>query len=105
MARRCFEVSSLKFRFNSYQSSIAQKSIFVKEGLTTYLKKYASNTKIQNCYAKLDEGDIVVSVQLSKKISLSTVINIVNRMYQHTGNKLNIAYVETNDLVAVRVLQ
>lgn len=103
--RRCFEVSSLKFRFNSYQTTIGEKTIFVCDRLNTSLNKYSSNTKLKNYYTEVDKGDIVVYVQLSKKISLNTVIKIVNKMYEHTGNKLSITYVETNDLVTVNVLQ
>ena len=105
MARRCFKVSSLKFRFNRYQTTTREKSIFVCEGLNTYLKKYASNTKLKKHYIQVEEGDIVVFAELSKKISLNTVINIIDQMYAKTGEELSIGYLELREIVTVSILR
>ena len=94
MARKCFEVISLKFRFNSYGTTLPSKESFVSEGLSKYLKKYSSNTSMKYCCATLEGGDIIVDVDLSKKISLNTVNKILSQMYAESNNKLHIDYGE-----------
>lgn len=104
MARKCFEVISLKFIFSSYNATEQSKKEFVNVRLNKYLRKYSSNTKLKSCLAYAYYGDIMVDVELSKKISLNTVINIFGQMYADTGYELSIKYGEIKKIVTVSVL-
>lgn len=105
MVRSCFEVSSFVFRFSSYETTLGNKRDFVCEGLNRSLKKYSSNTSLSRCQAEVDYGDIVVYVELSKEISLNTVINILGQMYADTGYELSIKYGQIQKIVTVSVLR
>lgn len=95
MARKCFEVISLKFVFNSYQTSVSSKKDFVEENLNEYLKK---------CNATLKDGDIIVNAELSNEISFHTLIKLLSNMYAETNYKLGIDYSEITKRVTISVL-
>ena len=104
MARKCFEVVTLKFRFNSYGKTLTGQESWVSEELRKYLKRYSSNTSLKYCCATLEDGDIVVEADFSKKISLNTVNKILLKMYAENNNKLHIDYGEIKKTVTVSVL-
>ena len=105
MARKCFEVLFWEFKFNGYGTTLISKRDFVLEGLNKYLEKNSSDTSVKNYSIAVEDGDIIVCVELSKKISLNTVINILGQMYADTGYDLHIRYEEIKKRVTVGVLR
>lgn len=95
MARRFFEVISLKFIFNSYQTTVSSKKDFVEKTLSEYLK---------NCNATLEDGDIIVNAELFSGISFETLIKLLSNMYAETNYKLGIDYSEITKRVTISVI-
>ena len=82
MARRCFEVKKLDitFWFAKRDSSIPQK---VSDELEKYLKKYASTVKYNlSCKEGYNlDAFSCIKLELSKTISISTMINIITHLF------------------------
>lgn len=85
MAQRRLEISKLDFMF-LYCKKREEKKRFIARIMKKYMKKYASNTdyKISSKLSKETESDsiVIVSVQFSKKMAISTVINILNNIIE-----------------------
>lgn len=108
MARFDFEVISLKFKFNGYANADWRKPTlkanWVRGRLDRYLKMFPTKTTIKDYSSFLEEGDIIVNIELSKPICFTDVIHILSRMFEDTGNKLSIEYGEIKKRVTVGIL-
>lgn len=108
MARRCFVVSIWKLRFTNVKKKSNEKIKSVIEGVNKSLKKYASKTEIKDYYYFFDtfeDGDLVINIVLSKKISINTINNILSHMYVDTNEELKITYDARREIVVVSNLK